>query len=51
MYVWIAGPISSLFLPLRLVKKSFTQGWLNKYDDVASFTPDMTPARDRKSVV
>src|SRR3981189_411970 len=44
-YVWISVRIWSLDLPLRLVKKAFTSGWLNRYDDVPALTPDMTPAR------
>src|SRR3978361_23897 len=44
-YVAISVRISSLDLPLRPVKKAFTSGWLNRYDDVPALTPDMTPAR------
>src|SRR3979490_1680770 len=44
-YVSISVRISSLDLPLRPVKKAFTSGWLNRYDDVPALTPDMTPAR------
>src|SRR6185312_6252442 len=44
-YVAISVSISSLDLPLRPVKKAFTSGWLNRYDDVAALTPDMTSAR------
>src|SRR6267154_2208232 len=36
-YVSISVPISSLDLPLRPVKKAFTSGWLNRYDDVPAF--------------
>src|SRR3981189_245220 len=44
-YVWISVRISSLDLPLRPVKKAFTSGWLNRYDDVPALTPEMQPAR------
>src|SRR4029079_10690930 len=45
MYPWTADTISSLDLPLRLVKKLFTSGWVKRYDDVPADTPDITPAR------
>ena len=45
MYAWISVVICSLGLPLRPVKKAFTSGWVNRYDDVPADTPDITPAR------
>ena len=39
MYLVISERISSRDLPLRLVKKSFTSGWVKRYTEVPADTP------------